>query len=128
MLCRGAASGIDLDSDILIELSEHPNCMGAKLTCAGIGKGTRLAAHTQSKEYLSRHAPFHVFPGFSDYMLPAIVSGHTGVITGTGNVMPKLMVKLYETSVEAVKTGNLEKWKEAQRLQLVGEFDYLMNH
>lgn len=35
----GAAAGIDLDSDILIELSEHQNCMGAKLTCAGIGKG-----------------------------------------------------------------------------------------
>ncbi|KAK9895133.1 aldolase [Cystobasidium minutum MCA 4210] len=115
----GAASGIDLDSDILIELSEHPNCMGAKLTCAGIGKGTRLAAHTQSKEYLSRHAPFHVFPGFSDYMLPAAVSGHTGVITGTGNLMPKLMVKLWDTSVEAIKTGDLEKWKEAQRLQLI---------
>lgn len=56
--------------------------MGAKLTCAGIGKGTRLAAHTQSKEYLARHGPFHVFPGFSDYMLPALVTGQTGVITG----------------------------------------------
>lgn len=74
----GAASGIDLDSDILIELSEHPNCMGAKLTCAGIGKGTRLAAHTQSKEYLSRHGAFHVLPGFSDYLLPALVTGQTG--------------------------------------------------
>lgn len=75
---RGAASGIDLDSDILVELSEHPNCMGAKLTCAGIGKGTRLAAHTQSKGYLARHGPFHVFPGFSDYMLPALITGQTG--------------------------------------------------
>ncbi|KAJ9110192.1 hypothetical protein QFC20_003044 [Naganishia adeliensis] len=49
----GAASGIDIDSDTLIELSEHPNCFGAKLTCGNVGKGTRLAAHTQSKEYLS---------------------------------------------------------------------------
>lgn len=80
---RGAASGIDLDSDILIELSEHPNCFGAKLTCAGIGKGTRLAAHTQSKEYLARHSPFHVFPGFSDYMLPALITGQTGEIYTT---------------------------------------------
>lgn len=27
----GAASGIDLDSDFLIELSELPNCFGAKV-------------------------------------------------------------------------------------------------
>lgn len=31
------------------------------------------------------------------------------------------MVKLYETSVEAIKTGDLQKWAEAQRLQLIGE-------
>lgn len=79
-----AVGGVDLDSDILIELSEHQNCFGAKLTCAGIGKGTRLAAHTQSKAYLSRHAPFHTMPGFSDYLLPALVCRHTGCITGTG--------------------------------------------
>jgi dihydrodipicolinate synthase/N-acetylneuraminate lyase len=28
----GAASGIDLDSDLLIELSDHPNCFGAKVS------------------------------------------------------------------------------------------------
>lgn len=27
----GAASGIDFDSDFLIDLSEHPNCFGAKV-------------------------------------------------------------------------------------------------
>lgn len=49
----------------------------------------------------------------------------TGVITGTGNIFPKLMVKLYETSVEAIKTGDLQKWAEAQRLQLIGEFGFI---
>ena len=28
----GAAAGIDLDSDLLIELSEHQNCFGVKVT------------------------------------------------------------------------------------------------
>ncbi len=87
----GAAAGIDLNSDELIALSEHPNCLGAKvrfpsslndlfgaltaqLTCAMIGKGHRLAAHTQSEEYLSKHGArlksatvtgqFQVLPGF----------------------------------------------------------------
>lgn len=44
-----------------------------------------------------------------------------GVITGTGNCFPKLMVKLYETSAAAIKTGDLKLWAEAQRLQLIGE-------
>lgn len=35
----GAAAGIDLDSDAIIALSEHPNIIGVKLTCAGIAKG-----------------------------------------------------------------------------------------
>merc|ERR1711939_687329 len=113
----GAASGVDLDSDMLIELSEHPNCFGCKLTCAGIGKGGRIAAHTQSKEYLSRHAPFQVLPGFSDYLLPALTTGQTGCITGTGNVFPKLIVKLYNTSVQAIKTGDPKLWQEANYLQ-----------
>jgi len=116
----GAASGIDLDSDFIIELSEHPNCFGTKLTCAGIGKGTRIAAHVQTKEYLSRHGgPFAVLPGFTDYLLPAIVSGHTGCITGTGNVIPKTIVKLYNLSAKFAETGDLEAFKEAQKLQQI---------
>lgn len=115
----GAASGVDLDSDLLIELSEHPNCFGAKLTCAGIGKGLRLAAHTQTKEYRARHGPFQVLPGFSEYLLPALVSGQTGCITGTGNVFPKLIVKLYNTSVKAIETCDSTLWQEARRLQLI---------
>ncbi|CAD6575459.1 MAG: hypothetical protein CYPHOPRED_005713 [Cyphobasidiales sp. Tagirdzhanova-0007] len=115
----GAAAGVDLNSDEIIELSEHPNCFGAKLTCAGIGKGLRIAAHTQSKEYRARHGPFHILPGYSDYLLPALVSGQTGCITGTGNVFPKLIVKLYEQCVKAIETGDSKDWMEATRLQAI---------
>lgn len=55
-----------------------------QLTCGNVGKGTRLAAHTQSKEYLSRHEAFQVLPGFSDIMYPGMAVGMTGSITGTG--------------------------------------------
>ena len=51
----GAAAGIDLTSDIIIKLSEHQNIIGVKLTCAGIGKGHRIARHTKSAEYKKRH-------------------------------------------------------------------------
>ncbi|KAL8277828.1 hypothetical protein RQP46_009811 [Phenoliferia psychrophenolica] len=112
-----AASGIDLDSDFLEELSEHPNCFGTKLTCAGIGKGHRIALHTQTPAYLARHGPFQVLPGFADYLLPALVSRQTGCITGTGNVIPKTIVKLYATATAALKTGDPKLMQEALKLQ-----------
>lgn len=53
-----------------------------------IGKGHRLAAHTQSTEYLAKHGArlqaatvtgqFQVLPGFSESLLPALISRHTG--------------------------------------------------
>jgi dihydrodipicolinate synthase/N-acetylneuraminate lyase len=35
----GAAAGIDLDSDLLIELSEHQNCFGVKVRICTIAMG-----------------------------------------------------------------------------------------
>ncbi|KAJ7772738.1 dihydrodipicolinate synthase [Mycena maculata] len=122
----GAASGIDFDSDFLIDLSEHQNCFGAKLTCASIGKGHRLSAHTSSAAYKARHPrPFFVMPGYSDILLPALVSRASGCITGTGNIIPKTIVKLYDTAVSALATGNAEQLQAARELQdLVAEADW----
>ncbi|KAF7357685.1 putative dihydrodipicolinate synthase [Mycena venus] len=122
----GAASGIDFDSDFLIEFSEHQNCFGAKLTCASVGKGHRLSAHTQSAAYKTRHPrPFFVMPGFSDILLPALVSRASGCITGTGNIIPKTIVKLYDTAVSALATGDAEQLEAARELQdLVAEADW----
>ncbi|KAK9454594.1 hypothetical protein V1511DRAFT_401397 [Dipodascopsis uninucleata] len=122
----GAASGIDLTSDQLIELSEHPNCFGAKLTCAGIGKGLRLASYTQSKEYVSRHSgtkqEFLVLPGFADYLFPAVLAKQYGCITGTGNVFPKLIVKLYDAIVDYLAVPTAEKLAVVQDLQQTVSF------
>ncbi|KAL7419169.1 hypothetical protein Q5752_006005 [Cryptotrichosporon argae] len=122
----GAAAGIDLNSDELVELANHPNCFGAKLTCAMIGKGQRLAAHVQSPAYLAEHGQFlsgitetgqfQVLPGFSESLLPALLAKHTGCITGTGNVFPKTMRRLYEQSVAGLK-GDSVALAEALELQ-----------
>ncbi|KAK4687802.1 4-hydroxy-2-oxoglutarate aldolase, partial [Tremellales sp. Uapishka_1] len=122
----GAASGIDLTSDELIELAEHPNCFGAKLTCAMIGKGQRLANHVKSSEFLAKHeqrlqsvsisGEFQVLPGFSESLLPALLGGHTGCITGTGNVFPKTIQKLYKASIAGL-AGDAKALQEAMELQ-----------
>lgn len=121
----GAASGIDLNSDELIELAQHENCFGVKLTCAMIGKGHRLATYVQSESYLAKHkarlqgvsdAGFHILPGFSESLLPALVSRHTGCITGTGNVFPKTIRRLYDQAVKGLK-GDASAMNEAMALQ-----------
>jgi hypothetical protein len=59
----------------------------SQLTCGNVGKGSRLAAHTQSKAYLAKHDRFQVLPGFSDIMWPGMNVGMTGSITGTGTCL-----------------------------------------
>ncbi|WVW86274.1 hypothetical protein I302_108316 [Kwoniella bestiolae CBS 10118] len=122
----GAAAGIDLNSDEINELADHPNCFGVKLTCAMIGKGHRIAAYTQSEEFVAKRASqlksqtatgqFQVLPGFSESTLPALLSRHTGCITGTGNAIPKTIKKLWETSVAGLK-GDASALAEALKLQ-----------
>ncbi|PWN52904.1 aldolase [Violaceomyces palustris] len=104
------ASGIDLDSDLLTEISEHPNIIGAKLTCAQIGKGLRLASSIKRQ-------PFRVFPGFADIILPAMLSGQTGAIVGTGNLIPRVLLQLYQMISKAIETKDFQLLSEAQELQ-----------
>jgi dihydrodipicolinate synthase/N-acetylneuraminate lyase len=96
------------------------------LTCAKIGKGHRLAVHTQSKAFVSKHGSrlqestvtgeFQVLPGFSESLLPALVSRHQGCITGTGNIFPKTIRKLYDQSIAGLK-GDAAALAEAMVLQ-----------
>ncbi|KAK9472031.1 uncharacterized protein V1510DRAFT_418443 [Dipodascopsis tothii] len=116
----GAASGIDLDSDLLSDLADHPNCFGAKLTCAGIAKGERLATYTKSKAYRARKSgEFLVLPGFSDCLFSAMVAGAHGCITGTGNVFPKLIVAFYDAIVDFLTAPTPEKFARVTELQAV---------
>jgi len=97
-----------------------------QLTCAKIGKGHRLAVHTQSKAFVSKHGSrlqestvtgeFQVLPGFSESLLPALVSRHQGCITGTGNIFPKTIRKLYDQSIAGLK-GDASALAEAMVLQ-----------
>lgn len=104
--------GIDLDSDLIIDIASHPNICGAKLTCANVGKGGRIASTIQRPD-------FHVWSGFADIIVPATTVGFTGVIAGSGNIIPRTLVALYKLASEAVQQKNWEKLAEAQKLQQV---------
>ncbi|KAH8692232.1 dihydrodipicolinate synthetase family protein [Talaromyces proteolyticus] len=100
----GAANGVDLTSDDIIALAQHPNIIGTKLTCANTGKLARIAAAVKPG--------FFTFGGSSDFTLPTLVAGGQGVIAGVANVIPR-------ASVEVYKLYTAGKVAEAQKLQSV---------
>ncbi|KAI7429683.1 Aldo/keto reductase [Hortaea werneckii] len=99
----GVTAGVDLSVDILTKLAEHPNIAGVKLTCANAGKVTCLTARFPPSK-------FSVFSGQSDWLLPCLIGGGIGCVTGIGNVFPKCVAKLYSLWQEG-------KVEEARQLQ-----------
>ena len=60
-------------------------------------------------------------------MFPCLVAGMTGSITGTGNLIPKTIVKLYDTAVEALRTGDAQQMATALDLhRRVAAADWLI--
>ncbi|CAG8236676.1 unnamed protein product [Penicillium salamii] len=96
-------NGIDMNSDTMSELAQHPNIVGVKLTCGNAGKVTRL-----TEEY--SHEQFAVYAGSSDWLIPCLAGGGGGCVTGIANVFPKCVAHLYAL-------WNQGKTKEAGELQ-----------
>ena len=84
----GVSQGIDLSSDQLLEMANHPNIVGVKLTCGNIGKMSRLVPDVDSKD-------FAIFAGLVDALVPSINAGASGAIAGLCNLVPKTVVKAY---------------------------------
>ncbi|KAJ5925926.1 hypothetical protein N7454_007436 [Penicillium verhagenii] len=96
-------NGVDMNSDTLSELAKHSNIVAVKLTCGNAGKVTRL-----TQEY--DHQQFGVYAGSSDWLIPCLVGGGSGCVTGIANVFPKSVARLYAL-------WNAGDIKEAKKLQ-----------
>jgi len=100
----GAAGGIDLQSDLIEELAEeHPNIVGIKLTCANVGKLTRIAAKTADPVWIKAYprsipSPFLILGGYVDFLLPSIFANAHGAITGLANLAPHAIKTLSDLS------------------------------
>ncbi|PLN78642.1 dihydrodipicolinate synthetase family protein [Aspergillus taichungensis] len=118
----GAVAGIDMDSDLIIRISQHPNVVGTKFTCANTGKLTRVAtamgAITPSSPLMPRPAsadsapPYVAFGGIADFALQTLVSGGSAILAGGANVLPRLCVQVFRLWEE----GRLVDAVAAQRL------------
>lgn len=99
----GVTNGVDLDSDLIASLAlAHPGKItGVKLTCASVGKITRLAAQLPASE-------FSIFGGQSDFLLAGLAVGSAGCIAAFANVAPKVCMRVYEL------------WKEGRSAEALG--------
>lgn len=113
-----AVGGIDLSSDVISELSKHPNIVGCKLTCGNTGKLTRIAAVTDAATPADAGSGFMCMGGSADFTLQTLVVGGSGVICGIGNVAPKACVKV----VDLFTAGKLAEAKKLQAVVARGDW------
>lgn len=110
----GAVAGIDLDSDLLIKLAQHPNIIGTKFTCGSVGKLARVAEATSPVSQVfssSSPQPYFAFSGVADFISPSVEVGGSGAIVGAANVFPRACVNVYNLAVQG-------KREEAMKAQL----------
>ncbi|KAG9241117.1 hypothetical protein BJ878DRAFT_522387 [Calycina marina] len=106
----GACCGLDLSSDTILALSQHPNIVGVKLTCGNTGKLARIAAEAKSS--------FLVTGGSADFILQTMSVGGHGVIGGLANVAPKACVKVMQLQ----NSGETLEAKKLQQIVAKGDW------
>ena len=111
-------AGIDLSSDVIIELSKHPNIVGCKLTCGNTGKLARIAAATNAATPADAGSQFMCMGGSADFTLQTLIVGGSGVICGIGNVAPKACVKV----IDLFAAGKLAEAKKLQAVVARGDW------
>ncbi|KAF3491073.1 uncharacterized protein GIQ15_00590 [Arthroderma uncinatum] len=104
-------NGVDLDSESIKAIARgNPNIVGVKLTCASVGKITRLAAELSPET-------FSVFGGQSDFLIGGLSVGSAGCIAAFANVFPKTISKVYEL----YKAGKVEEALQLHRTAALAE-------
>jgi len=108
----GAVAGIDMDSDLMNRVADHPNCVGAKFTCGQTGKLNRVAAKQKAVSTKSSGSGFIATGGLADMTIGVALSNGSGVIAGSANVFPKLCAKVWDLAA----AGKLQEAEEQQTL------------
>jgi L-threo-3-deoxy-hexylosonate aldolase len=116
----GAVAGIDIDSDLLTKMAQHPNIVGTKFTCGNVGKLARVAAATKAsmKERQDKGGYF-CLSGVADLIIPTLAVGAYGAIVGAANVFPKTCVELFDLYLNG---GDQQKIQDLQALLAQGDW------
>ncbi|QGA16778.1 hypothetical protein EYB26_004448 [Talaromyces marneffei] len=112
----GVVSGLNVNSEMLHILGDHPNIVVVKLTCGTIASVARTAAKfgpgldLKDNKYAGQ-PQFVALAGQSDWLVPALSVGGTGCITGMANLYPKTCIEIFNLYVAGKKA-------EAEELQI----------
>ncbi|KAI0207015.1 hypothetical protein F4808DRAFT_18659 [Astrocystis sublimbata] len=107
----GACSGLDLSSDVVLDLAKHPNIQGVKFTCGNTGKLARVVAGTSD-------TGFRTFGGSADFTVQTLAVGGHGIIGGLGNVSPVACMEV----IKAWEAGKQDRAQELQRVVARGDW------
>ena len=80
------AAGVDLDAEMVIQLSAHPNIIGIKDSAGNIAKLAEIVAGAREG--------FAVLAGSAGFLLPALAVGASGAIAALANVAPEACLRL----------------------------------
>lgn len=120
----GVCNGVDIDSDTITSIVHDSaaanaasntndgksNVVGVKLTCASVGKITRLAATFSSSE-------FAIFGGQSDFLVAGLSVGSAGCIAAFANIFPRTVARIYDLYT----SGKVEQAMEVHRHAALAE-------
>lgn len=81
-----AYTGVDLPTDLIAELSEHPNIVGVKDSAGSAPKLAEMAS-TSADDFV-------VLAGSASFLYPALCVGASGGIVALGNVAPRECAEL----------------------------------
>ncbi|KAI8950071.1 hypothetical protein F4801DRAFT_550894 [Xylaria longipes] len=106
-----ACGGLDLSSDVILNLAEHPNIQGVKLTCGNTGKLARIVAGTSGTS-------FRTFGGSADFTVQTLAVGGHGIIGGLGNVAPVACLEVFKLW----EAGKQDSARELQKIVARGDW------
>jgi 4-hydroxy-2-oxoglutarate aldolase len=101
-----AYAGIDLSSDTILQLAEHPNIIGLKESSGNLVKISEVTRGCAEKEL-----DFAVLAGSASFLQPAVMMGARGGILAAANVVPDLCLAIYD----ACQRGQVEKARRFQQ-------------
>ncbi|PNS17047.1 L-threo-3-deoxy-hexylosonate aldolase [Sphaceloma murrayae] len=114
----GVVSGLDVNSEMLDVLGQHPNIVAVKLTCGGIAKVARAAAKFGAFNGKTGGESFRALAGQSDWLVPALIIGGAGCITGLANLYPKACLEMYERWKSGRLAGAVEIQNELAKSEI----------
>ena len=97
-----STGGLDLDSETICTLAQHPRIIGAKDSSGDVTKLTQIVTNVEPA--------FRVFAGSASFLLPALAVGAVGAVAALANVLPREVC-----AVQSLFTAG--KLEEARTLQ-----------